>query len=121
MAGARSKFSSNRELCMCCASPPPTLCVQAFGIVSPGCSSRRPLQRRFEMPKNISEQVVVIVGASSGIGLACAQDFARRGAKIVIAARNETDLTRAAESIARDGGQAVAAVADVTVFEDMNR
>jgi NAD(P)-dependent dehydrogenase (short-subunit alcohol dehydrogenase family) len=69
----------------------------------------------------ISEQVVVIAGASSGIGLACAHDFARRGAKVVIAARNESDLQHAVEAIAREGGQALAVVADVTVFEDMER
>ena len=43
--------------------------------------------------KPISEQVIVIVGASSGIGLATARQAARRGAKVVAVARNGEALT----------------------------
>lgn len=66
------------------------------------------------MPKPISEQVLVITGASSGIGLVTAREAARRGARVVLAARNERDLNRAAEEIRRDGGRALAVPTDVT-------
>ncbi|MGH7665030.1 MAG: SDR family oxidoreductase [Gemmatimonadaceae bacterium] len=61
----------------------------------------------------IDEQVIVITGASSGIGLATARLAAARGACVVLAARNGRDLERAVESIRRDGGRAVHIVADV--------
>ena len=61
----------------------------------------------------LDEQVMVITGASSGIGLVTAKNAARRGACVVLAARNEKDLHRAADAIRRTGGRAVYAVADV--------
>lgn len=61
----------------------------------------------------IDEQVIVITGASSGIGLVTAREAARRGARVVLAARNESDLRRAVDSIRAAGGRAVYQVADV--------
>ena len=68
------------------------------------------------MPKQISRQVIVITGASSGIGLVTAKEAARRGAKVVLAARNERDLNKAVEEIRREGGDALAVPTDVTDY-----
>ncbi len=63
--------------------------------------------------KRIVDQVIVITGASSGIGLATAQAAARQGARIVLASRDETDIRAAAEGITSTGGQAIGVVVDV--------
>ena len=61
----------------------------------------------------LHEQVLVITGASSGIGLVTARQAAGRGARVVLAARNGHDLERAVEDIRGRGGRAVHVVADV--------
>ncbi len=66
--------------------------------------------------KPIKEQVVVVCGASSGIGRETALRFAKRGAKVVVSARGEQGLRTLVEEIRRDGGEAVSVVADVTDF-----
>jgi short-subunit dehydrogenase len=64
-------------------------------------------------PRAIADQVIVITGATSGIGLTTAKMAAERGAKLVLAARNEDDLLTACEEVRALGGQARHVVADV--------
>jgi short-subunit dehydrogenase len=63
--------------------------------------------------KNIEAQVMVITGASSGIGLATAKLAAEKGAKLVLAARSEETLNRIVTDIGANGGEAIYVVADV--------
>lgn len=64
--------------------------------------------------KPIAEQVIVVTGASSGIGRATAQLAASRGAMVVLAARNAAALETLAEAIVQAGGRAVAIPCDVS-------
>ena len=63
--------------------------------------------------KKLSEQVVVITGATSGIGLVTARQAARRGARLVLAARNEPALKQIAAELTGRGTEVVYVVADV--------
>src|SRR5687767_13985961 len=71
--------------------------------------------------KKLDEQVVVITGASSGIGLVTAREAARRGAKLVLAARAEDALRLLAEEINAQGGEAIYVAADVGRESDVRR
>lgn len=71
--------------------------------------------------KPLSEQVIVITGATSGIGLATARAAAERGAKVVLAARNEDALRQVADEIVAKGGAATYVVTDVSKREDIER
>ncbi|MDX5437410.1 MAG: SDR family oxidoreductase, partial [Pontibacter sp.] len=71
--------------------------------------------------KPIREQVIVITGASSGIGLATARAAAKKGAKLVLAARNEEALKQVEEQIRLEGTEAVHIMADVGKREDLER
>jgi len=62
---------------------------------------------------NHPPQVVVITGASAGVGRATAQAFAERGAKIALIARGEVGLAAAARDVESRGGTALAISADV--------
>ncbi len=62
----------------------------------------------------LQDKIVIVTGASSGIGRAVARLFAAEGAKIVANARGEGPLTAVVEAIREDGGEAIAVSGDVT-------
>lgn len=63
--------------------------------------------------KKISEQVIVITGATSGIGLTTARLAAKKGAKLVLIARNEEALRELTDELNKNGTPAIYAAADV--------
>jgi NAD(P)-dependent dehydrogenase (short-subunit alcohol dehydrogenase family) len=69
--------------------------------------------------KPIEQQVIVVVGASSGIGREAALQFAQRGAQLVVAARSETGLVSLIEEIKSSGGEATCIIADVSDFQQV--
>ncbi len=71
--------------------------------------------------KPVRDQVIVITGATSGIGLATAREAARRGARLVLAARGAEALERLRTELATRGCDAVAVPADVGREEDVKR
>ncbi|HJT26710.1 MAG TPA: SDR family oxidoreductase [Pyrinomonadaceae bacterium] len=71
--------------------------------------------------KKLSDQVIVITGASSGIGLVTARLAAKRGARVVLNARNEEALRQVTDEINTQGGKAIDVVGDVGKFEDVKK
>jgi NAD(P)-dependent dehydrogenase (short-subunit alcohol dehydrogenase family) len=70
--------------------------------------------------KPINQQVVAVVGASSGIGRETALQFAHRGAKVVVSARSEAKLASLVDEIRSFGGEVTAIVIeDVAVLEQV--
>ncbi len=71
--------------------------------------------------KKLADQVLVLTGATSGIGLVTARQAARRGARLVLAARSQEELRQLENEITSRGGQAVSVVADVGRQEEVQR
>lgn len=74
-----------------------------------------------ERIEGIEGKVVVITGASSGIGEATARELARRGAKVVLGARRTDRLDALVAELRRDGHAATSVKTDVTKLEDVRR
>lgn len=62
----------------------------------------------------MSEKVIVITGASSGMGKATALKMAQKGYKVVLGARRENKLQEIKTEIEKNGGMAIYEVTDVT-------
>ena len=70
-----------------------------------------------DMAHYLKDKVVVVTGASSGIGEAMAREYAKMGAKVVMAARREEELRRIATEIERAGGSVAYTACDVVKEE----
>lgn len=68
---------------------------------------------------DLSGQVTVVTGASSGIGAAIARRFAAAGSHVVLAARRQAKLEAVKKQIEQAGGQASTLAADVTDYEQV--
>jgi len=66
-----------------------------------------------ESPRKLLGKVALVTGSSRGIGRAVALAYAREGAKVFLAARNEAELERAAREIRAAGGEAAFAAVDL--------
>ena len=73
------------------------------------------------MSDNIAGKVVIITGASSGMGEAAARHLAAQGARVVLAARRAERIETLVAEISRGGGKALAVATDVTKQEDMRK
>ncbi|MGI8609667.1 MAG: SDR family NAD(P)-dependent oxidoreductase [Candidatus Dormibacteria bacterium] len=68
----------------------------------------------------LDDRVAVITGGSRGIGRSIAEEFARRGAKVVITARKADELEETAKAINAEGGEATAIAAHAAKEETIN-
>ena len=73
------------------------------------------------MSNKLNGKVVVITGASSGIGEAMAREYAAMGAKVVLGARQADKLETLCKEITAKGGKAAWSATDVTKVEDCER
>jgi NADP-dependent 3-hydroxy acid dehydrogenase YdfG len=71
------------------------------------------------MKKRLAEQVLVVTGASSGLGRAVARSAGARGAKVVVTARGADGLDACAHEVEQLGGDALAVPADCTVQDEV--
>ncbi|HDR2478860.1 TPA: SDR family oxidoreductase, partial [Enterobacter ludwigii] len=72
------------------------------------------------MTDNIIGKVIVITGASSGMGEAAARYLAEKGAKVVMAARRIDRIEAIASELQKQNKEAIAVATDVTKLDDVN-
>lgn len=73
------------------------------------------------MSNNIQDKVVVITGASSGMGESAARHLASLGAKVALGARRTERLDALVDEITAAGGEAIAVATDVTKMDDVQK
>jgi NAD(P)-dependent dehydrogenase (short-subunit alcohol dehydrogenase family) len=70
--------------------------------------------------KQIDQQVVVVVGCTSGIGLETTRRLAREGAKLVLAGRDPSDLDATLQIVKQEGSDGITVEADVANWDQVN-
>ena len=73
---------------------------------------------RTDSKSKFKNKVVIITGASSGIGKACANEFAEQGAIVVLASRRENELRDVDNKIKEQGGETLIVKTDVRKIDD---
>ncbi|MBF6990352.1 MULTISPECIES: SDR family oxidoreductase [Cupriavidus] len=71
--------------------------------------------------KKIGSQVIVLTGATSGVGLVTARKAAARGARLVLVARSEDSLHKLAEELRQQGAEVITVAADVGRHEEVGK
>src|SRR5437867_10604723 len=89
------------------------------GIVSRDRAPRRELEQTMDL--QLGDRIVVVTGASKGIGWACAEAFAHAGAKVVLVSRSQANLDAALARWPKSAPVPVAIVADLTRAEEAER
>ncbi len=92
--------------------------LAGLGVGLAGVALWRRLGLRREQVRG---QVVLITGSSRGLGLALAQEFASLGARLVICARDASELELARAQLARTGAEVLAVPCDLTVSSEVDR
>ena len=78
-------------------------------------------RRRAKLSRALNNSVVIVTGASSGIGAATALEFARHGAYVILAARRVGELTIQVQKITSEGYNALAIPTDITNTTQVSR
>jgi len=84
-------------------------------MLSSSLVAQEKLSQRFQ------DQVVIVTGASRGIGKGIAQLFANEGAKLVLVGRDEAALAHVTENLSKEGALAISVLGDVSKPEDVER
>src|SRR5690348_7072852 len=70
---------------------------------------------------DLAGQVALVTGSSRGLGLAIAEELARQGCRVVLCARDATELERARQDVASLGTEVMATTCDVTDQDQVQR
>jgi short-subunit dehydrogenase len=89
--------------------------LRKYHIAIPKMKKRENL---IKYKNKFKDKVIIVTGASSGIGRACAFEFANNNAKIILASRREEELIKLENKIKEKGGQASSIVTDVRKIDD---